>query len=312
VVLQQVAVYLQAPVITTPDGKGALTDRHYLSIGVLKHRDDPLREHLTRYDVILAVGTRFATARLPDGHQVVQIDVDEEEIGRNYTNTFGIVGDARRSLEELYRALLTMTPARSSRQAECEEIRAERFAPSSQLEPQHSLLRAIRAAMPDDGILVSGLTQVGYYSYVFYPVYAPRTYITSSYFGNLGYAYPTALGAKVARPDKAVVAISGDGGFLFNSQELATAVQYSINAIVIVFNDNAYGNVLRDQINRFNGRTIGACLHNPDFVKLARAYGARGVRAKDPERLESALREALSLDAPTLIEVPVGMMPSPF
>jgi acetolactate synthase-1/2/3 large subunit len=310
--LQRVAEYLQAPVITTPEGKGALSDRHYLSLGVLRHRDDPLRKHLRRYDVILAVGTRFATAGLPDGHRVVQIDVDEDEIGRNYTNTFGIVGDACRSLEALYRALLTMTPARSSRRAEFEAVRVERFAPSSQLEPQHSLLRAIRAVMPDDGILVSGLTQVGYYSYVFYPVYAPRTYITSSYFGNLGYAYPTALGAKVARPDRAVVAISGDGGFLFNSQELATAVQYGINAVVIVFNDNAYGNVLRDQITRFDGRTIGACLRNPDFVELARAYGARGVRAKTPERLESALREALAIDAPTLIEVPVGMMPSPF
>ena len=143
-------------------------------------------------------------------------------------------------------------------------------------------------------------------------MYEPRTFLTSSYFGNLGFAYPTALGAKVAQPDKAVVAVSGDGGFLFNSQELATAVQQGINAVVIVFNDNAYGNVLRDQVNRFEGRTIGAELHNPDFVKLAEAYGARGVKAAGPEELETSLREALAQDAPTLIEVPVGTMPSPF
>ena len=180
------------------------------------------------------------------------------------------------------------------------------------LDPQDGLTAAVRAAVPDDGILISGMTQIGYYSRAHYPVYEPRTYLTSSYFGNLGYAYPTALGAKVAQPDKAVVAVSGDGGFLFNSQELATAVQYGINAVVVVFNDNAYGNVFRDQTNRFDGRTIGSELHNPDFVKLAEAYGARGIKAEGPEQLESALREALAIDAPTLIEVPVGMMPPPF
>ena len=156
------------------------------------------------------------------------------------------------------------------------------------------------------------MTQVGYYSRVNYPVYEPRTYMTSSYYGNLGYAYPVALGAKVAQPDKAVVAISGDGGFMFCSQEMATAVKYGINAVVVVFNDNAYGNVLRDQTNRFDGRTIGAELHNPDFMKLADAYGVRGVRVEGADNLESALSESLTIERPTLIEVPVGMMPNPF
>ena len=301
-----------SPVITTPEGKGAISDRHYLSIGVLKLRTDPLREQLSRYDVILAVGTRFATANLTPEQQVVQIDVDEDEIGRNHPNTFGIVGDARRSLEEMYPLLSSMTPARPSRRAECEAIRRERFGLSSQLEPLHSFMQAIRAAIPDDGIFVPDITQIGYYSYAFYPVYAPRTFITSSYFGNLGYAYPTALGAKVARPDRAVVTACGDGGFLFNSQELATAVQHNINVVVIVFNDNAYGNVLRDEMTRFNGRMVGVRLHNPDFVKLAKAYGARGMRVEGPEQLESALREAIAGESPALIEVPVGMMPSPF
>ena len=180
------------------------------------------------------------------------------------------------------------------------------------MEPQNSLTQALRNAIPDDGIVISGMTQIGYYSRNNFPVYEPRTYQTSSYYGNLGYAYPTALGAKVAQPDKAVVAISGDGGFLFNSQELSTAVKHEINAVVVVFNDNAYGNVLRDQVTRFNGRSIGAELHNPDFVKLAEAYGARGVRAEGADALEAAVKEALKIEAPSLIEVPVGMMPSPF
>jgi acetolactate synthase-1/2/3 large subunit len=108
------------------------------------------------------------------------------------------------------------------------------------------------------------------------------------------------------------VAISGDGGFLFNSQELATAVAHKINAIVIVFNDNAFGNVMRDQRDRFQGRVYGAELHNPDFMKLADAYGARGARAHNAEELEAKLKEALGINAPTLIEVPCGPMPYPY
>ena len=246
---------------------------------------------------------------------MIQIDIDGDELGRNYGNTIGIQGDARRTLEELYAVLSAAGPARPSRRSELESMKAGRSEAALRVEPQDSLLGAIREAMPDDGILIAGMTQIGYYSRSNFPVYQPRTYLTSSYAGNLGFAYPVALGAKVAQPDRAVVAISGDGGFLFNSQELATAVQHGINAVVIVFNDNAFGNVLRDQINRFDGRTIGAELHNPDFVKLAEASGARGVRgvrAQGPDELETSLREALAVDAPTLIEVPVGMMPTPF
>ena len=309
--LVKVAEHLQAPVISTAEGKGAVSDRHYLSLGSLRVRNDPIARS-SGHDVILAVGTRMAFPNLLDGQQVVQIDIDAEELGRNYDKTYGILGDARQALEGLYRELLAQMPARPSRRSEIEAQKAGRSEASLKVEPQESLLAAIRSAMPDDGVLVAGMTQLGYYSRAHFPVYQPRTYLTSSYFGNLGFAYPTALGAKVAQPDKAVVAVSGDGGFLFNSQELATAVQHGINAVVIVFNDNAYGNVLRDQVNRFEGRTIGAALHNPDFLKLAEAYGVRGTRAEGPEELETSLREALAQNAPALIEVPVGMMPSPF
>ena len=246
--------------------------------------------------------------------KVIQIDIDPEEIGRNYDDTYGLVGDARITLEKLQDALSAISRPRESRRAEMDAARAEREESDPKLEPQHSLTRAIRNAVPDDGIVISGMTQIGYYSRVNYPVYEPRTYLTSSYYGNLGYAYPVALGAKVAQPDKAVVAISGDGGFMFASQEMATAVKYGINAVVVVFNDSAFGNVLRDQVTRFDGRSIGAELHNPDFMKLADAYGMRGVRVEDadPNRLESALKESLEIEAPTLLEVPVGMMPNPF
>ncbi|CAI8037649.1 Acetolactate synthase large subunit [Geodia barretti] len=251
--LLALAEYLQAPVIETAEGKGAISDRHYLSLGVPR-RIDPYHDRMADHDVILAVGTRIQTPQILQGQRVVQIDIDEAELGRNYENTFGIAGDAKMTLEELLKAVSVIKPASESRQAEIEEMREEFFGEGRALEPLHSLSNAVRAAMPDDGILVAGMTQVGYYSRTRFPVYEPKTYLTSSYFGNLGFAYPCALGAKVANPDKAVVAVSGDGGFMYNVQELATAVMYGINAVVVVFNDSAFGNVRRDQTDRFEGR----------------------------------------------------------
>jgi acetolactate synthase-1/2/3 large subunit len=311
--LQTLAEFLQAPVITTAEGKGALSDRHYLALGAMRLRQDPIVDYIAQTDVVLAVGTRLAFPQLFSGQTVVQIDVDASEVGRNYAPTVGLVGDAKRTLEALYATLVATTPARPSHQEEVEALqRARRGSPHANLQPLAGFLKAIRNAVPDDGVVIAGMTQVGYYSRPYYPVYQPGTFLTSSYFGNLGYAYPTALGAKVARPDAAVVAISGDGGFLFNSQELATAVAHKINAIVIVFNDNAFGNVMRDQRDRFQGRVYGAELHNPDFMKLADAYGARGARAHNAEELEAKLKEALGINAPTLIEVPCGPMPYPY
>ena len=313
--LTAIAEFLQAPVITTGEGRGAISDRSHLSIGSFRFKNDTFFENrIDDHDLIIAVGTRMAYPEFLKGQKVLQIDIDEEEIGRNYTNTEGILGDAKKSLGSLLEALQTRMEARDSRREELSKIKEERFNPSTIIEPQNSYVEAIRRAMPDDGILISGMTQIGYYSRNKYEVYEPRTYLTSSYYGNLGFAYPTALGAKVARPDKPVVAVSGDGGFMFNVQELSTAVHHKINAIVVVFNDNAFGNVMRDQVNMFDGREYGAIVHNPDFMKLADAFGARGVRIEDgdPESLEKELSSSINIEAPTLIEVPVGEMPNPF
>ncbi|MQG76650.1 MAG: thiamine pyrophosphate-binding protein [SAR202 cluster bacterium] len=310
--LTQLAEHLQAPVITTSEGKGSITDRHYLSVGVPKVQDPSMRKVIEDHPVVLAVGTRMATANLPEGHRVIQIDVDAEEIGRNHKNTLAVLGDSTESLKALHKATAELIGPQESREDEYEAFRKDRYDPANLMEPQGSYTRAIRAAIPDDGILVSGMTQIGYFSRAYYPVYQPRTYITSSYSGNLGYAYPTALGAKVAQPDKAVVCVSGDGGFMYNSQELATAAQYGINVVAVVFNDNAFGNVLRDQTVRLKGRLIGTELHNPDFVKLAEAHGVTGIRVNGADELEAALKEALAANAPALIEVPVEMMESSF
>ncbi len=313
-ILAMLAEHIQAPVITTAEGQGAISYDHPLCIGTPGWRfGPPERDVLVRdADLVLAVGTRLGRSNLTNGHRIVQIDVDADEIGRNFPHADGVVGDARETMERIYRRIADMQPPRRSRTDEIAAVKASLPRPSTYAQPQGAFVQAIQNAMPEDGILVEGVTQIGYASRDLFTVRHPRTYITSSYFGNLGYAYPTALGAKVARPDTPVVAVSGDGGFLYNSQELATAVKYGINAVVLVFNDNAFGNVYRDQIRQFDGRAFGSELYNPDFMKLADAYGVNGVRVESPESLEIALKIALDTDAPGLIEIPVGMMPSPF
>jgi len=307
--LRAVAEHLQAGVASSPEGKGAVGDLSDLSLGAAFWRDSPLRAAIHAADVVLVIGSRLALVTFAAGQRIVQIDVDPEEIGRNHQNTVGLVGDARRTLEALLEKLRAAAAPRPSRKAEREALRAEIAALMTQ-EPQTSILRSLRSGCPEDTILIAGMTQIGYYSRPFWPTYSPRTYITSSYSGNLGYEYPVALGAKVARPEKPVVAVIGDGGFLFNAQELATAVQHKINVVAVVFNDNAYGNVARDLDEDWGGN-FGAALHNPDFMKLADAYGVHGMRAKEPTDVGRLVKEAVRLERPVLIEVPVGRMPRP-
>jgi acetolactate synthase-1/2/3 large subunit len=307
--LALVAEYLQAGVVQSAEGKGAVNDDSDLSLGAALWPQSPLRQYLESADVILAVGTRFAIAGARPEQQVVQIDVDADEIGRNHTKTHGLVGDAKATLEAMLERLRTVAPPQPSRKAAREGLRA-RIAEADTMEPQSSITRALRAATPEDAVVVAGMTQIGYYSRPFWPVYQPRTYLSSSYSGNLGYAFPTALGAKVACPGRPVVAISGDGGFMYNSQELSTAVRYKINVVTVVFNDGAFGNVARDLDEGWGG-SFGADLHNPDFMKLADAYGVAGMRAEEPTEVGRLVRDAIQLDRPVLIEVPVGRMPRP-
>ena len=306
--LTKLAEYIQAPVVTSANGKGAISDRHPLSMGFAETRYEPLGRWLAKRDVVLAVGTRTPFPET-EGRSAIRIDIDPIETGRSRHHTFGLTGDAKTTLDTLLETLSRRMPPRpETEHGSIEEMLKERFAGHSQLEPQRSLMDAIRSTVPDDGILVQGMNQMGYYSRNYLPIYSARSYMTASHHSTLGHAFPVGLGAKLAAPDRAVVVLSGDGGFQYNSQELATAVQYGINVVAIVFNDNAYGNVLRAQIEQYGGHVLGTRLHNPDFVALAKSFGASGVQANGAEELGFALREALKGDVPTLIEVPVGEM----
>jgi acetolactate synthase-1/2/3 large subunit len=174
------------------------------------------------------------------------------------------------------------------------------------------MVEALRAGIPEDGIVVCDTTTVAYMCHMHYPVYAPRTYLSTSYMGTLGFGYPAALGAKVARPDVPVVTVVGDGGFLFASNELATAVQHGIDTVTVVFDDSAYGNSNRDQREKFGGRELGTVLRNPDWMTLARAFGADGIVVDDISALSDTLRSAIANGGSTLIAVPMDRLPSAF
>ena len=307
--LWAVADHLQAAVAESAEGKGAISDASDLSLGAAVWSGSPLRQYLESADVILVVGSRLAQGAFTPDQQVIQIEIDPAEVGRNHRKTLGLCGDARATLEALLERLRSATAPRESKKAEREALRA-RIAVTQVQEPQASILASLRSGIPEDAVFVAGMTQIGYYSRPFWPVYQPRTYLTSSYSGNLGFAFPVALGAKVACPKRPVIAISGDGGFLYNAQELATAAQFRINVVAVVFNDGAYGNVARDLDEGWGG-SFGSDLVNPDFMKLADAYGVVGIRAKTPTDVGGLVRDAIQLDRPVLIDVPVDRMPRP-
>ena len=169
-------------------------------------------------------------------------------------------------------------------------MKARARAAISAVSPQMAYLDVIRAVLPRDGFFCEEISQMGFTARFGFPVYAPRQYVTCGYQDNLGFGFNTALGVKVANPDKAVVSVSGDGGFLFGVQELATAVRYRIALVTIVFNNASYGNVRRDQIERYSGRFLGAELTNPDFVRLAESFGAMGIRRGESRRAEARAR----------------------
>ena len=307
--LQVLAELLEAPVIMTSNGRGALSDRHYLA-----HTGLSGQRLLAGADVVLAVGTRFSHPKewgVPPGATVIRLDADEGEVARQPVPSVGIVGDAKAGLVALVAQVDGIGP-RPSREKELNALKQAVADQLFELQPQHAYAQAIREELPDDGILVNDVTQISFFASAGYPLYAPRTMIGPGYQGTLGCGFATALGAQVGNPKKKVVCVSGDGGFMYNVQELATMKHHRIPLVVVVFNDNAFGNVKRIQQQNYRGRMIASDLTNPDFVALAHAFGIAGMRAEGPDALHGTLREALATNEPVLIEVPVGEMPSPW
>jgi acetolactate synthase-1/2/3 large subunit len=241
----------------------------------------------------------------PDGLKSVRIDIDPSEM-RRFTPDVAVVSDAKAATAELLAAVSKAGYRKTSaRRAAIREATSAAHQEIQKVQPQMAYLNVLREVLPHNAIVTDELSQVGFASWYGFPIYQPRTFITSGYQGTLGSGFPTALGAKVAHPDRPVVAITGDGGFMFGVQELSTAVQFKIGVVTLVFNNNAYGNVRRDQRQRFDGRVVAADLVNPDFVKLAESFGVGAARVTSPDHFRPTLEKALADGGPYLIAIEV-------
>jgi acetolactate synthase-1/2/3 large subunit len=303
---------LQAPVMAFRRGRGVLDGRDPFSVTL------PLGHELWgEADAVLGIGTRlfygFHQWGIDDKLAIIRVDADPEEPERFRRPAVALIGDAKPILRRLIDALGTHNSARPSRREEMFERQAKMRTRLAKLEPQIGFLDAIRAELGEDGILVDEVTQIGFAARLAYPVYTPRTFISPGYQDALGWGYATALGVQDALRERPVVAITGDGGFMFTATELATAVHHRIPLTCVVFTDGAFGNVRRIQEERFGNRLIACDLTNPDFVRFAESFGVAAERARNPADLRAALNRALKRrDGPSLIEVPLGPLPSPW
>lgn len=308
----RLSAMLQAPVLAYRRGRGVLDGRSPFAVTL------PLgRDLWGEADAVLAVGTHmFAQHKqwgIDDDVAVIRVDADIEEPARVRPPYAALVGNARPIMRRLVDAVAGHNRKREPRMSEMKERQAHWRDRMQKIAPQLAFLDAIRSELPEDGILVDEVTQMGFAARLAYPAYKPRTFISPGYQDNLGWGFATALGVADARRDVPVVAISGDGGFMFTANEMSTAVRHRIPLTVIVFADGAFGNVRRIQQERFGNHVIASDLANPDFVRFAESFGANAERARSAEELRGALRRAIARrDAPTLIEVPVGQFPSPW
>ncbi len=306
----QLSDMLQAPVLGYRRGRGVLDSRNPFSVTL------PLGHELWKTaDAVLAVGTKLnpMTAWGIDNKlALVRVDADRQEPARYRKPKVALIGDAAPILRKLIDALARTNNKRASRLEEMKERQTKVRARLNKLSTQLAFLEVIRSELPEDGILVDEVTQLGFAARLAFPVYKPRTFLSPGFQDNLGWGYATALGAQHARLDVPVLSINGDGGFMYTANELATAVRHKIPLTAIVFADGYFGNVKRIQQEQFAGREIANDLANPDFVKFAESFGATGRRAQTPAELGRALRQSFAAREPTLIEVPVGAMPSPW
>ncbi len=305
------------PVITSGGGKGAIPDSHPLCYGSCvgpggeRHELNQLLDVMKSADVVIGIGTRFSLGN-PAGESstLVNINIDDFDLTRIQANTIPLHGDAQATIDALLPLLIDT--GCHERPSPAEAVTAARqliaYYDIRSREPQYPILEALQKGTPENALTVWDVTQFGFYARTHWQVNQPSTFIDSGYSFNLGYAFPTALGAKLAQPDRPVVCVTGDGGFSFGSSELSTAIKYGINVTTVIFRDDAFGNVARDLDDFFDG-TYGTDLANPDFVKLAESFGAIGMRADDPMDLEAMILAALEQQAPVVIDVPIGHIP---
>jgi acetolactate synthase-1/2/3 large subunit len=304
--LKALADTLEAPVVMTEAGLGAVDWRDPKAQNMIAGQ-----ELWKKADVVLAVGTRMFTPKFnwkfDKPATLIRIDADAAQAARPWEADLTLNAEAVPTMAALADRAGRHNRSRESRDDEYATLKQSVVDRLVEGLPESSAFGgAIRRALPEDGIACFGVTQMGFYSWWGFPAYSPRSIIEPGLQGTLGYGFPTALGAKVAFPDREVVSVTGDGGFMFCASELATAAHHGINTVTVVMNDSAFGNVKRNQKTGYGERYIASDLTNPDFMKLADAYGIWGRRVDNAADLETAITDAFAAKSPALIEVTVG------
>ena len=296
--LRLLAEKLNAPVIVSRCAKGALSEDHPLALQVCYGFLG--QEVLKHTDCLIGIGPRFTSIdsrswsmQLPQ--TFIQIDEDENEIGREYPCEMGVVGDLKLTLQALIEDIST---DQNGWDAVLPQLRAK-----FDTQPPLPIIHELQDVLPRDTIYSIDVHSLGYASFAEFPIYDPRTFLYPNIGVALGYAYPAAIGAKVAYPDRPVICFSGDGGFLMGAMEMATAMKYGINVVAIVVNDDALSAIKGVQAKEFEGRTIDTDLCNPDFVEFAQSFGVYARKVENLEDFKSTLRDTLAAEKPALIEV---------
>ena len=303
---------LGAPVLTTGMGVGAIPGDHPLACGVSWIASADVTELVAVADAVVAVGTRFnqgmtAEWQLPLPDTTLRIDIDGAEIERNLPTRYQVVADAGVALAAALAPLADRGVDRRGRPTEPMRLAQHRYreAQRRRVGSTRPWFDALRAALPEDTVIAADMSLFWADMLGSFPVPSPRQVLFPWGMGTLGFGVPAAIGAKIGVGERPVISIAGDGAFQFTGAELGTAVQQRLALPFIVANNDAYGMIKMQQLGKY-GADVAVDLPGPDFVALAVAYGARGVRVERPEDLALALKEALAADGPTVVEIPWG------
>jgi acetolactate synthase-1/2/3 large subunit len=315
--VRELAERFSIPVVMTNSGKGVVAEDAPLSLGDGWMAHQLGREALEEADLILALGVRFGplttswwTRRMKG--QIVHVDIDPAEIGKHVPAALGIIGDAGQVVQTLLEHLRDQKP-RQTPWLDVVVVRERRRAAVRSRAPDAvATLEGLRRVLPDDALLFNDINGIACWGAAAFVCRRPRTFHYPIGYGCLGFALPAAIGAKLARPATPVVALCGDGGFLFSGHELATAVAEGVSIIAVVFNDQAYGTIKQDQAHRYPKRPIGADLKSPDFVRYAESFGAHGCRVESVRDVAAAVEAALAREGPSLIEAPCPQVLPPW
>ena len=317
--LQVIAELLMIPVVTTFKGKGSFPENHPLSLGPIgMHGHAEANRIMTEADCVLAIGTRFSDRSVGTFEdfekrlKIIHMDVDPAEIGKNQTAQVAVVGDVRASLRIMIKMLTQKAIKKTEENTWVKHVKETKqyWKENLKLHPGEmgaaKILRKLRELLPHESIVTTEVGQHQMWASLFFDVIQPGTFFSSTGLGTMGWGFPAAIGAKVAKPDVPVVDIAGDGSFAMTENSLATAVLEDIPVIVFVLNNSSLGMVAQWQRTFYGRRMIGVDeKHCPDYVKLAESYGAQGIRAQSMDELDRAIKSALSSNVATVIDIPI-------